>query len=115
MSIGKRNRQIEIWKPSGAVDGANQPLPDAWEPHARRWAHIKGETGMGAIRAAAQRDGVNTPLDRYSYRVAYSPSIDATMQLRERDGTRAQIIIVRHDKENRAWTDIVVEIGGANG
>ena len=75
---------------------------------------IERQVGRAAPKSA-QRDGVNTPLDRYSYRVAFSPSIDATMQLREADGTRAQIIIVRHDKENRQWTDIVVEIGGANG
>ena len=115
MSIGKRNRRIEIWKESGAVDGANQPIPDDWLLHAAKWAHIKGETGMGAIRSAAQRDNVNTPLDHYSYRIAYDTSITVEMQLREPDGTRANIITVRHDKENRNWTDIVCQIGGANG
>jgi SPP1 family predicted phage head-tail adaptor len=113
--IGDRNRLVEFWKPSGAVNEANEPLPDAWVPYKSKWAHIKGETGMGTIRAAASAGGVNTPLDRYSFRVNYDTSITIDMQVREKDGTRYNILSVRHDKVDRNWTDVVAETGGSNG
>lgn len=113
--IGDRNRRIHIWKPSGAVDGANEPIPDDWVLHTSRWANVKGESGLATIRAAASASGINTPLDRYSYRIAYTPSITVSMQVRDPDGSRLQIVAVRHDKAGRDWTDIVAEEGGAGG
>lgn len=113
--IGEYNRRIEIWKPTGAKNAANEPLPNAWELHKSKWSRVRGETGMATIRASAAAGGVNTPLDRYSFRVNYDPSITVSMQVRERDGTRYNILSVRHDKANREWTDIVAETGGSNG
>lgn len=114
MNIGARNRRIEIWRPSGAVNEANEPIPNDWVFVKSRWADIKGESGLGAIRTAAT-GGIHTPLDRYSFRVNYDTSITVEMQLREKDGTRYNIIGVRHDKANREWTDIVGETGGSDG
>jgi len=113
--IGDRNRLVEFWKDSGAVDEANEPVPDPWVLHKKKWAHIKGETGMGTIRAAASAGGINTPLDRYSFRINYDKSITVGMQVREKDGTRYNILSVRHDKVDRNWTDVVAETGGSNG
>ena len=113
--IGEHNRRIEIWKPSGAKDAANEPLPNAWTLHKRKWARIRGETGMATIRAAATAGGVNTPLDRYSFRVNYDLTIEVTMQIRDTQGMRYNIVGVRHDLAGRDWTDIVAEIGGSNG
>ena len=116
MNIGNRNRLIEIWKPTGAVDGANEPLPDAWEFHKSRWAEIKGESGMASIRAASSADGIVTPLNRRSFRINHTPDITIDMQVREHSGTvRSQIVAVRHDDANREWTDVITETGGANG
>lgn len=114
MPIGDRNRRIEIWQHDGSLDEANQPNPDGWVKVKERWANIKGESGLGSIRTAATA-GIHTPLDRYSFRVNFDPSITVEMQLREKDGTRYNIVAVRHDKANREWTDIVGETGGANG
>ena len=113
--IGEHNRRIEIWKFSGAKNAANEPLPNAWTLHKRKWARIRGETGMATIRAAATAGGVNTPIDRYSFRVNYDTSITVEMQVRERDGTRYNVLSVRHDKADREWTDIVAETGGSDG
>lgn len=113
--IGEYNRMIEIWKPSGEVDAANEPLPDAWILHKEKWARIRGETGMATIRAAAAAGGINTPLDRYSFRINYDRSITTDMQIRDREGDRYNILTVRHDKATRDWTDIVAELGGSNG
>lgn len=115
MTIGQKNRRIEIWRLSDAVDSANDPLPDPWIKVKEKWAKIKGETGMASIRAAAAAGGINTPLDRYSFEVNYDTSITVGMQLRERDGTRHNIIGVRHDKAKRNWTHIITETGGSNG
>lgn len=115
MPIGNRNRRIEIWQPSGAVNEANEPIPDDWVFVKSRWANIKGETGLGSIRAAGAAGGIHTPLDRYSFRVNYDTSITVEMQVRDPEGTRYNILGVRHDKENREWTDIVGETGGSNG
>lgn len=108
--IGAHNRRIEIWKRVGAVDAANEPLPDAWALHRCKWAHVKGVTGMASIR-----DGVNSPLDRYSFRVNYDLTIEVTMRIRDTQGMRYNIVGVRHDLAGRDWTDIVAEIGGSNG
>lgn len=112
--IGEHNRLIAIWKPTGAVNEANEPTGEM-VLHKNKWARIRGETGMGTIRAAAQAGGVHTPLDRYSFRVSYDKSITVKMQIRESDGTRYNILSVRHDLANRDWTDIVAETGGSNG
>lgn len=113
--IGEYNRRVEIWKLTGGVDAANQPLPTAWVLHKRKWARVKGETGMGTIRAAASAEGINTPLDRYSFRVNYDRSITTGMQLRTPEGDRLNIVAVRHDMADKWWTDAVAELGGANG
>lgn len=114
--IGEQNRYFIIMRPTNAVDGANQPLPTAWERHKGKWARVRGETGMGTIRAASHANGVNTPLDRYSVRFNYDRSITDDMQLREatESGQRFAILAVRHDMAEREWTDVVVEVGGSN-
>lgn len=114
MSIGNRNRRIGIWKLSGAVNEANEPIPNDWVFVKSRWADVKGESGLASIRTAATA-GIHTPLDRYSFRVNYDPSITVEMQLRDPEGDRYNIVAVRHDKANREWTDIVGEIGGSDG
>ena len=112
--IGNFNRKIEFWRNSGAKDAANEPVADPWVFHKSRWAQIRGENGMGAIRSSAAA-GVDTPLNRYSFRINYDLSITEGMQIREMDGTRYNIIAVRHDKAERDWTDVIGETGGANG
>lgn len=114
-NIGAKNRLVGFYRPSGETDAANEPVADPWELVKEKWAEIRGETGMGTVRAAAMSGGVNTPLDRYSFRVNYDTSLDITMQMRERDGTRYNIVSVRHDKADREWTDVVGETGGADG
>ena len=114
-NIGDHNRRVAFWKLSGAEDAANEPVADPWVLHKEKWAAIKGETGMGSIRAAASAGGVNTPLDRYSFRVSYDLSLTVGMQLRDRQGGLFNVIAVRHDPQDRNWTDVVGEVGGANG
>lgn len=113
--IGKRNRLIKIYKPLSTVNAANEST--GWEttPFKEKWAEVRGETGMGSIRAAAQAGGINTPLDNYSFRVNYDLSIGPTMQLRDPEGAEYNIIGVRHDKARRAYTDIIAQLGGSNG
>lgn len=113
--IGESNRLIEIWAHDGSKNSANEPSPSGWHRLKRKYARIRGETGIGTIRSAAQAGGVHTPLDQYSFRVNYDKSITVKMQIRELDGTRYNIVSVRHDLANRDWTDIVGETGGSNG
>lgn len=113
--IGEANRRVEFWKPTGEVDAANQPLPNAWELHKAKWAKARGDTGMASIRAAASNGGINTPLDRYSFRINYDRSITTDMQLRTPEGDRMNIVAVRHDMAMREWTDVVAEFGGVDG
>ena len=113
--IGEYNRRVEIWKSTNVLDDANEPVENSWELHKKRWARIRGETGMATIRAAASAGGVVTPLDRYSFRIRYDRTIDIGMQVRTPEGGRYNILSVRHDLADRVWTDIVAEIGGANG
>ncbi len=112
MSIGAKNRRIEIWEMSPYRDDANEPISKPWVLLKEKWAEVRGQTGMAAIRNS---EGINTPLDRYSFRVNYDTSITIEMQVRERDGTRYNVLSVRHDKADREWTDIIAETGGSNG
>lgn len=113
--IGAKNRRIGIWQHDGSMNEANEPNPDGWVEVKQRWAHVRGETGLGSIRAAAAAGGINTPLDRYSFRINYDRSITVEMQVRYPDGSRFNILGVRHDLADREWTDIVCETGGADG
>lgn len=113
-TIGEKNRRIAIWKHNGSLTPANQPTPNGWELFKEKWARIRGETGFATIRAAASAGGITTPLDRYSFRIGFDKSIDVTMQIRQRDGSRLNIVAVRHDEAGREWTDIVGEIGGSD-
>lgn len=114
MSIGDYNRRVEIWKPSGVVDAANEVPADGYVLHKPKWVKYSTETGMATIRAAAQAGGINTPANRASLRCYYDPSINETMHVRFRDGSRATILAVRHDEANRDHTDIVIERGTAS-
>lgn len=115
MNLGDKNRRYEFWKLSGAEDGANEPIADPWVLHKSKWGQIKGETGMGSIRSAASAGGVNTPLDHYSIRINYDTSITVAMQVRDPVGNRLNVVRVGHDHADREWTDVVCEVGGANG
>ena len=112
-TIGAKNRLIELWKPSAELDSVN--IPVGWELYKSRWAEVAGETGMTVIRAASEAQGINTQLVRYSFRINYTRGIDANMQVRDRTGNRFNIIAVRNDEAGRQWTDIIAELGGANG
>jgi SPP1 family predicted phage head-tail adaptor len=113
---GNKTRQIDFYVPTVVIDGANEPDgSDPWVLYATRWAEIKGETGMGRIRAEASAGGVNTPLNRYSFRINYDKTIDTTMQVRTPEGDRLNVLSVLHDLARRTYSDIVCEMGGSNG
>lgn len=114
--IGKKNRLVEFYKPAGNTDAGNEPTAPQWIFFKRKWASILGETGMGTIRSSVMAGNtIGTPLNRYSFRVDYDPSINESMQVRDRTGMHMDIITVRHDLANREWTDVIAEVGGANG
>ncbi len=116
MTIGEKNRQIDIYSPTMIFDAANEPTgDDPWILFKTKWAQIKGESGMGKIRGAEPNGGVVTPLNRYSFRINYDRSISTVMQVRDREGNRYGVVSVLHDAAGRQYTDIVCEIGGANG
>lgn len=110
--IGDKSRRIEIWKHDGTRNAANELAPDGWHLYLCRWASIRGDTGMATIRASA--NGIAAPLNRYSFRVNWTPAITEAMQVRYKDA-RYNILSVRHDQADRNWTDIVAELGGSNG
>jgi hypothetical protein len=113
--IGKRNRRVTFHRLLEGVDSANQSLGFNDTPAFTRWAEPKGETGLSTVRSAAQAGGINTQLNLYSFRINWTPTIDATMQMRDSLGTRYNITAVRHDLAMRNWTDVIVEVGGSNG
>lgn len=114
---GDRNRLISFWKPSGALDAANQPVKGdaAWVLHRAKWGNIKTDSGLGTVRAAATAGGVVTPLVRYSCRINYDRTITEDMQARTPEGDRFNIVQVKHDLADREYTDVIMELGGANG
>lgn len=115
MTIGAKNRLIHIYVLGDEYDDANEPVDDPWVFQKQKWADVRGESGLASIRSAAAAGGVHTPLDRYSFRFNYDKSLNVTMQLRDPEGTRYNVVAVRHDVADRNWTDVVGETGGADG
>jgi len=113
MTIGEKNRKITINKPSTTLDVENRPV--GWVLHKTKWAQIMGQTGMGRIRSEASAGGVNTDLQRYSFRVNYDLSIDNTMQIVDPNGIEYDIQSVNHDHATRSHSDLVCQTGGSNG
>lgn len=116
MGQGQKTREISIYRPTIVLDGANEPDgSDPWTLLYTRWAEPKGENGMGRIRAEASAGGINTALNRYSFRINYDRNVDTTMQVRTPEGDHLDIISVLHDLGRRTFTDIVCQLGGSNG
>ncbi len=121
MTIGEKTRYITINKPSTTLDAENRAT--GWVFHKRKWAEPMGQTGMGRIRSEASAGGINTDLQRYSFRINYDLSIDNTMQVvmrvRNADATFSDIELdiqsVNHDHAGRDHTDLICQTGGSNG
>lgn len=112
MTIGEKNRQIEIWVPDGTLDSENNSA--GWAPYKTTWADISNETGMSIIRRPDSDVSIKTTLGRYSFRVNYDRTLDNTMQIRH-DGQSYDIVAVRHDAAGRRDTYLVADLGGAIG
>lgn len=112
MNVGQRNRRIIIERPSGAVDGANQPIDDYVRVCAR-WARPMGKTGMATIRGA--ESGVPAAPGLYSWDVKFDPDLYDTSMRVNYKGTYFDIKEIRHDYNNREWTHLVCETGVSHG
>lgn len=121
MSIGQKTRKLTINKPSDTLDAENRPT--GWVFFKTKWGEPMGQTGMGRIRSEAGAGGINTDLQRYSFRVNYDLSIDSTMQVVMKvlnaDGSFSYVELdiksVNHDHTGRDHSDLVCETGGSNG
>lgn len=111
VAAGERNRLITIEKKVPGKDAVNQPI-DVWTTHRKRWARPLGNTGMAAIRGAEQ--GVAVSPGKYSWRCNFH--LDSTDAMRVvYKGTIYDIKEIRHDLQNREWTDLVCETGASRG
>lgn len=114
LAAGFLNARIEIHSREQVRDELNQPT-DVWMLQQRRWAFVKGNTGMATIRQSASQDGVTRDMNFYSFRVRYSPQgIDSGMRVFYA-GRYFDIKQIRHDFVRREWTDLVCETGGNDG
>jgi SPP1 family predicted phage head-tail adaptor len=113
MTIGEKNRYITINKRDETVDTANESV--GWVLHKKKWAQIVGMSGMVRIRSEASAGGVNTDLQRYSFRVNYDLSLTSAMQVVDGNGIMYDVQSVNHDHAHREHTDLVCQQGGANG
>jgi head-tail adaptor len=112
MNVRKRNRRIDIERPTGAVDGANQPT-GTYSRVCSRWARVLGKTGMATIRGAEQ--GIPVAPGMYSWEVMFEPDrFDVGMRVNYK-GRYFDIKELRHDFADREWTHLVCELGGNNG
>lgn len=107
LAAGNLNRRITIQRRQTGEDAAGQPL-DGWEDVVQVWANVKGQTGLGTIASAQQ--GVSAPLNAYSFRIRYRPTIDESMRV-VYQGTPYDIQQARHDLDRREWTDLVCKVG----
>lgn len=104
MKAGTLNKRVEIWKKSSGKDEWGQPLPDAWQLHARVWANIRHVNGSQAIKADAPVSTV-----RASIRIRFRMDLDAGMRVHYKD-TVYDIQAVLPDLENQEHVDLVCEV-----
>ena len=119
LAAGTLNRRGTIQRRQDGEDEAGQPLDD-WDVVAKVWAHVKGQTGMGAITGL--QDNVAASIDRYSIRIRYRTGLDAGMRWCFNDENDEPIESepfdikqVRMDFERKEWTDLITEKGGSQG
>lgn len=114
MSIGKRNRLVDVERRKTGNDAANHPNK-GWELHKKKWCEYKAPTGMGSIRSAASNtNGITGTQVLYSLRTSYDKTITEAMRVNDH-GTIYEIKQVVSDEATRQYTDIVVIQGGGNG
>lgn len=115
MPAGGQKRRVSIRRRvPGAVDALNQPLIGAWETvFGQLWARPLTQTGMAAIRAS--NESIPVVPTRYSWRIRFRPvGIDEGMQLVHM-GQAFDIVQLRHDFQDRRWTDLICELGASDG
>jgi len=110
LAAGDLNRRITIQQHVEGQHEDGQPFDD-WQDVATVWANVKGQSGLGAIKAAQD---VPLSVTRYSFRIRYRTGLDAGMRVLL--GTDAyDITLVQMDEAGREWTDLVCNRGGNNG
>lgn len=104
MEAGKFTERIEIERRTGATNENDEPLPDAWERHARVWADVRFVNGIehvvsGAVRSAAVA----------SFRVRFRRDVDAEMRVRYL-GALYDIVAVLSNRV-QGYVDLSVKVG----
>jgi head-tail adaptor len=108
----KRNRRIDIERPSGELDGANQPT-GTYVRVVSRWGYVLGKTGMATIRGA--EGGIPAAPGMYSWEVQFDPEVYDTSMRVNYKGRYFDIKEIRHDFAGREYTHLVCELGANNG
>jgi SPP1 family predicted phage head-tail adaptor len=110
VKAGDLNRLVRIERRVDGEDAAGQPL-QTWEPVASVWASVRAPKGMGIVKEAM--DGA-VSITRYSFRIRYREALDAGMRV-VMAGQAFDVKAVSVDHAGKEWTDLVCELGGAEG
>lgn len=113
MDAGKLNRWIDIEQRADGHDEAGGPI-DVWTLFKGAWSQPKTQSGMSVAANASQEGSLGRSLAVYSFRIRYDDTIDANMRVVYR-GRYYNIRRVAHDEELQDWTDLICEVGGADG
>lgn len=109
---GEYNRRIEIDYRVAGVGPVGQPVNE-WKLLFPRWAKILTQTGMGAIKMAAE-GGLANVVNRASFRIRYTRQVDAGMRVRYQ-GAIYEIIGVSPDLAGHKYVDLICETGASDG
>lgn len=118
MQAGKRNRRVLIQKLAPGRLPSGQPTSE-WESITAQpiWASIKAKSGLQTAAADTE-----VSASRYSIRLNYRPSVQASMRVVRVDGAGRPILdtiydirAVLHDEEKREYTDLVCETRRGDG
>lgn len=110
LRAGDLNRRITIQEHVQGQHGDGQPF-DEWQDVATVWANVKGQSGLGTIKASGD---VPLSVTRYSFRIRYRTGLDSEMRVLL--GSDAyDITSVQMDEDSREWTDLVCNRGANDG
>ncbi|MDN7584195.1 phage head closure protein [Burkholderia orbicola] len=105
MEAGKLTERIEIERRTGATNENDEPLPDAWERHARVWADVRFVNGIEHVVSGAVRSAVVA-----SFRIRFRRDVDAEMRVSYL-GALYDIVAVLPNRA-KGYVDLSVKVGG---
>lgn len=106
LSAGVLNKYCRVEILTGTKLPSGQIDPDDFTLVRKRWANIRGQSGLASIR----NEELNAQVEKVSIRVRHMPDANNRMRLMHiKSGTYYYVTHVKHDEERDEYTDLICQ------